>query len=419
MSRGIAFLIAAQFVSGLADSALLIVAIARLAELGDKPWMAPLLKGVFTLAYVMLAPVVGALADRWPKARVMLAANALKGAGCAAMLLGLEPLAAYALAGVGAAVYSPAKYGLVVELAPPSELVRANGWLEVSTVGAIILGTVLGGLLVGPTLMQALGTSAAATALPVSGVLLLALGVVLVLYVLAGALNLRIPRPAVSVAERRALPRHPSGLLRRFARAQRTLWRDALGGASLGVTTLFWGAGATLQFLVLAWAQQRLGLSLSQAAYLQGVVAVGIGLGALAAGRCIALGQAPRVLPIGVAMGLAVPLIALVGSVALAAPLLAAVGALAGFFVVPMNALLQHRGQRLLGSGESIAVQNFNENLAVLAMLGAYAGLQAVGWPLERLALLLGMAVAVGIMLVMLRLRRRASRGMLWTKEQV
>lgn len=155
MTRGIGYLIAAQFVSGLADNALLIVAIARLAELGDQPWMAPLLKGVFTLAYVVLAPLVGALADRWPKARVMLAANALKAAGCALMLAGADPLLAYGLAGVGAAVYSPAKYGLVVELAPPSQLVNANGWLEVTTVAAIILGTALGGVLVGPTLVQA------------------------------------------------------------------------------------------------------------------------------------------------------------------------------------------------------------------------------------------------------------------------
>ena len=415
MTRGIGYLIAAQFVSGLADNALLIVAIARLAELGDQPWMAPLLKGVFTLAYVVLAPLVGALADRWPKARVMLAANALKAAGCALMLAGADPLLAYGLAGVGAAVYSPAKYGLVVELAPPSQLVNANGWLEVTTVAAIILGTALGGVLVGPTLVQALGTAPAGAGLAVGGTLVVALGVVLVLYGLAGALNLAIPRPAASVAERHALPPGALQLLQRFAHAQRTLWRDALGGASLGVTTLFWGAGATLQFVVLAWAQQRLGLSLSQAAYLQGVVAVGIALGALAAGRWVALGQALRVLPLGVAMGLAVPLLTLVHSVALAAPLLAAVGALAGLFVVPMNALLQHRGQRLLGSGESIAVQNFNENAAVLAMLGTYAGLQAAGWPLPWLVGLLGTAVAAGVALVMWRLRQRAARGLMWS----
>ena len=414
MTRGIACLMAAQFVSGLADNALLIVAMARLAEMGRSAWLAPLLKAVFTLAYVLLAPWVGALADRWPKARVMLAANGLKALACALMALAIDPLLAFALAGVGAAAYSPAKYGLVTELSPPEQLVHANGWLEVTTVGAIILGTALGGWLVGPWLL-ADGARHMGHALPVDSPLGAAILLVLALYALAAALNLLIPS---SGARPHAMQPSFSALLTRFAHAQRTLWRDAQGGLSLGVTTLFWGAGATLQFVVLAWAQDNLSLSLSHAAYLQGVVAIGIGVGALAAGRWVALGQAPRVLPLGVAMGLAVPLLTLVHSVALAAPLLAAVGALAGLFVVPMNALLQHRGQRLLGSGESIAVQNFNENLAVLAMLAAYAGLQAAAWPLPRLVLLLGTVVAVGVVLVIWRLRSRAARGMLWIKEQ-
>ena len=411
MTRGIACLMAAQFVSGLADNALLIVAMARLAEMGRSAWLAPLLKAVFTLAYVLLAPWVGALADRWPKARVMLAANGLKALACALMALAIDPLLAFALAGVGAAAYSPAKYGLVTELSPPEQLVHANGWLEVTTVGAIILGTALGGWLVGPWLL-ADGARYMGHALPVDSPLGAAILLVLALYALAAALNLLIPS---SGARPHAMQPSFSALLTRFAHAQRTLWRDAQGGLSLGVTTLFWGAGATLQFVVLAWAQDNLSLSLSHAAYLQGVVAIGIGVGALAAGRWVALGQAPRVLPLGVAMGLAVPLLTLVHSVALAAPLLAAVGALAGLFVVPMNALLQHRGQRLLGSGESIAVQNFNENAAVLAMLGTYAGLQAAGWPLPWLVGLLGTAVAAGVALVMWRLRQRAARGLMWS----
>ena len=407
MTRGIACLMAAQFVSGLADNALLIVAMARLAEMGRSAWLAPLLKAVFTLAYVLLAPWVGALADRWPKARVMLAANGL-------MALAIDPLLAFALAGVGAAAYSPAKYGLVTELSPPEQLVHANGWLEVTTVGAIILGTALGGWLVGPWLL-ADGARHMGHALPVDSPLGAAILLVLALYALAAALNLLIPS---SGARPHAMQPSFSALLTRFAHAQRTLWRDAQGGLSLGVTTLFWGAGATLQFVVLAWAQDNLSLSLSHAAYLQGVVAIGIGVGALAAGRWVRLHQAPGVLPLGVLMGACVPLLTLVHSVGVAAPLLATVGALAGFFVVPMNALLQHRGQRLLGSGESIAVQNFNENLAVLAMLAAYAGLQAAAWPLPRLVLLLGTVVAVGVVLVIWRLRSRAARGMLWIKEQ-
>ena len=414
MTRGLGSLIAAQFVSGLADNALLIVAIARLLETGQSAWLAPLLKAVFTLAYVVLAPVVGALADRWPKARVMLAANALKALACALMAFGLEPLLAFGLAGVGAAVYSPAKYGLVTELSPPNRLVHANGWLEVTTVGAIILGTALGGVLVGP-LLQLEAARWLGHGLPVDTPLGAAMGAVLALYALAGAQNLRI---SASGARPHAMQPAPGALLARFGHAQRTLWRDALGGVSLGVTTLFWGAGATLQFVVLAWAQQNLQLGLSQAAYLQGLVAVGIGAGALAAGRWVRLDQAPQVLALGVLMGLCVPLLTLVHSVAVAAPLLATVGALAGFFVVPMNALLQHRGQRLLGAGESIAVQNFNENLCVLAMLGAYAGLQAAGWPLHRLVFLLGALVALGVMGVIWRYRRLQTQPLLLKEKQ-
>ena len=414
MTRGIACLIAAQFVSGLADNALLIVAMARLAEMGRSAWLAPLLKAVFTLAYVLLAPWVGALADRWPKARVMLAANGLKALACALMALAIDPLLAFALAGVGAAAYSPAKYGLVTELSPPEPLVHANGWLEVTTVGAIILGTALGGWLVGPWLL-ADGARHMGHALPVDSPLGAAILLVLALYALAAALNLLIPS---SGARPHAMQPSFSALLTRFAQAQRTLWRDAQGGLSLGVTTLFWGAGATLQFVVLAWAQHNLGLSLSHAAYLQGVVALGIGVGALSAGRWVRLHQAPGVLPLGVLMGACVPLLTLVHSVGVAAPLLATVGALAGFFVVPMNALLQHRGQQLLGAGESIAVQNFNENLSVLAMLGAYAALQMTGWPLHRTVFALGSVVALGVLSVMWRYRLVGARRQLLEGEQ-
>ena len=414
MTRGIACLMAAQFVSGLADNALLIVAMARLAEMGRSAWLAPLLKAVFTLAYVLLAPWVGALADRWPKARVMLAANGLKALACALMALAIDPLLAFALAGVGAAAYSPAKYGLVTELSPPEQLVHANGWLEVTTVGAIILGTALGGWLVGPWLL-ADGARYMGHALPVDSPLGAAILLVLALYALAAPLNLLIPS---SGARPHAMQPSFSALLTRFAHAQRTLWRDAQGGLSLGVTTLFWGAGATLQFVVLVWAQHNLGLSLSHAAYLQGVVAIGIGVGALAAGRWVRLHQAPRVLPLGVLMGACVPLLTLVHSVGVAAPLLAAVGALAGFFVVPMNALLQHRGQQLLGAGESIAVQNFNENLSVLAMLGAYAALQMTGWPLHRTVFALGSVVALGVLSVMWRYRLVGARRQLLEGEQ-
>jgi MFS family permease len=382
MPAGLWSLIAAQFLSGLADNALLIVTIALLPGFGLPAWAAPMLKLSFTLAYVLLAPLVGALADAWPKGRVMQGTNALKVVGLLLLASGVSPLAAFAVIGLGAALYSPAKYGLVTELVVPQRLVAANAWLEVTMVGAILLGTLFGGLL---TLDRCQP---------------LALAAVLAVYALAAVLNLGVPASGVRHARPTASPRR---LLRQFRRANRTLWRDADGCVSLAATTIFWGAGATLQFAVLRWAVDRVGLSLAQAAMLQAVVAVGVVAGAMAAGRWVPLARAMRVLPCGVALGLLVPVIVWVDSIAAAVPLLVLVGVLGGMLVVPMNALLQHRGARLLSAGRSIAVQNFNENLSVLVMLGLYAGLLAMDVPLVPLMTAFGLAVAAAVALLISR----------------
>ena len=405
---GFHVLIAAQFVSGLADNALLIVTIARLDELGAPLWWAPLLKLGFTLAYVLLAPFVGALADAWPKPRVMLVSNGLKASACALLVAGGDPLLAFTLAGIGAAAYSPAKYGLVTELLPPDRLVAANGWIEVCTVGAILLGTALGGLLVSPAAQTAAPwLPPLAQALPIGGTQLLpALLTVLALFVMAGVLNLCIPDSGARY------PRvAPGRLLRQFADDNGRLWRDPAGRVSLAVTTLFWGVGATLQFVVLRWAEEALGLDLHQAAGLQIATALGLIAGAVAAGRWLSLPSATRVLPLGIAMGLLVPWMTVIEQPVAAAPLLAAVGACAGFFVVPMNALLQHRGHTLLSAGRSIAVQNFNENLGVLALLALYAALTAAGLPLALLIWGFGALVALATAAITALHRRHTSQG--------
>jgi MFS family permease len=386
MPTGFYRLIAAQFVSALSDNALLIVAIAWLQQMGWPGWWAPLLKFNFTVAYVVLAPFVGPLADSLPKQRLMMAMNALKVLGVAALLAGLNPLLAFAVIGVGAAAYAPAKYGLVTEMVAPRMLVLANGWIEVSTVCAVLLGAVLGGVLISPW--------AAASALqlaPAVGPLHAAAALLLAGYALAAVLNLGIPD---SGTRYRRAHRAPRALWRAFWRGQRRLWQDAEGGLSMAATTLFWGAAAVLQFAVLRWAVERLGLPLDRAAYLQAVVAVGIVGGAALAARWVPLAQATRVLPLGVAMGVLVPLVAWVPSWQTALPLLALVGALGGALVVPLNALLQHRGHALLTAGRSIAVQNFNENLSVLVMLGVYAGLLALGVDIRAIMAGLGLLVA-------------------------
>ena len=408
MKRGFYTIMAAQFFSSLADNALLIAAIALLIELAAPEWMRPRLKLFFTLSYVVLAPFVGAFADSMPKGKVMFITNTIKVAGCAMLFFTVHPLLAYAVVGFGAAAYSPAKYGILTELLPPERLVAANGWIEGTTVGSIILGTMVGGALISPTI----STWLLSIDLPMidtgidspaeSAILVIAL-----IYLLAAAFNLRIPDTGARYPKQHI---NPIKLAQDFWHCNVTLWRDKLGQISLAVTTLFWGAGATLQFIVLQWAEVQLGMSLDKAAILQGIVAVGIAGGAIFAARFVPLKNAPSVLKLGVAMGLIVPLMTLVHSLAGSIPLLVMIGALAGYFVVPMNALLQHRGHVLLSAGHSIAVQNFNENLNVLLMLGLYALLIKADMHVNVVIVIFGLFVAGTMALVIRRYRYNKAR---------
>jgi MFS family permease len=401
MNRGFYTIMAAQFFSSLADNALLIAAIALLIETQAPEWMRPLLKLFFTVSYVALAPFVGAFADSMPKGRVMFITNLVKVVGCAMMFWSVHPLAAYAVVGFGAAAYSPAKYGILTELLPPEKLVAANGWIEGTTVGSIILGTALGGALIDPTLSAWLlsfeipglhtGVDTAAEA---------AIVVIALVYAIAAAFNLKVPDTGAHYPNQE---HHPWLLVKDFGHCLKKLWGDSLGQISLAVTTLFWGAGATLQFIILKWAEVQLGMALSSAAKLQGIVAIGIAIGAVLAARYVSLRGSLSVLRVGIAMGVLVPLMTLISSLEWAYPLLIVVGGLAGFFVVPMNALLQHRGHLLMSAGHSIAVQNFNENLSVLLMLGLYSLLIQADLSVNIVIWLFGLFIAAAMTLVLKR----------------
>jgi MFS family permease len=409
MKAGFYTIMAAQFFSSLADNALLIAAIRLLQEMQEPEWMQPSLQQSFVVFYVILAPLVGAFADSMPKGKVMLITNTVKVVGCLMMMFTVHPLIAYAIVGLGAAAYSPAKYGILTELLPPQQLVIANGWIEGTTVGSIILGVLLGGVLVSPKVATAL----LAFDLPVidTGVDTppgAAISVIMGLYVIAAIFNKFIPDTGV---DHRIVSRNPLYLIREFAHCNALLWRDKLGQISLATTTMFWGAGATLKFIVLAWAAKALGFDLSQASYLQGVVAVGIALGAVAAARWVSLRRAVDVLPIGAAMGIVVMSMILVTSLPVAAFLMVAIGACAGFFVVPMNALLQHRGHVLMGAGHSIAVQNFNENIGILVMVGVYALMLRAGIGINVAIVMFGVFVSAAMVLVMIRHRMNQARG--------
>ncbi len=370
MPFGFYIIMAAQFFSALADNALLIVAIAALREMQAPTEYEPLLKTFFTVSYVALAAFVGAFADSMAKGRVMLISNTIKIAGCAMMFFGAHPLLAYAVVGLGAAAYSPAKYGILTEYLPHRLLVVANGWIEGLTVGAIILGVVIGGTLIQPAVSQyllAFDLPLFDTGIDSTGTM--AVAIIGLLYLLAALFNLYVPDTGV---DHKPLKKNPIYLIHEFNHCLKLLWRDRLGQISLAVTTLFWGAGATLQFIVIKWSEVALGLNLSQSSMLQGVVAFGVAAGAIAAARFITLRKSVRVIPLGIAMGVIVLFMNFVHDMWLAIPLLILIGAMSGFFVVPMNALLQHRGHILMGAGHSIAVQNFNENLSILVMTGLY-----------------------------------------------
>ena len=403
MKPGFYTIIAAQFFSSLADNALLIAAIALLRELHEPAWMTPALKQSFVISYVILAPLVGAFADSMPKGRVMLLTNAIKIVGCAMMLLDVHPLFSYAIVGFGAAGYSPAKYGILTELLPPDRLVVANGWIEGATVGSIIIGVLLGGALITPRISgMLLAFDMPWFDTPIDTPPAAAIAVIMLLYFVATVFNWFIPDTGV---DHRVPSKNPLYLVREFSHCVALLWRDRLGQVSLATTTLFWGAGATLQFIVIDWSARALSLNLSQASMLQGVVAVGIALGAVLAARFVSLRNAVSVLPIGVVMGVVVIVMVLVHYVPLAMVLMVAIGACAGFFVVPMNALLQHRGHVLMGAGHSIAVQNFNENIGILVMVGLYALMVSWGLSVSAAVVLFGVSVSLAMVIVMLRHR--------------
>jgi MFS family permease len=344
-----------------------------------------------------------------PKGRVMLITNAVKVVGCALMLLDIHPLLAYAVVGFGAAAYSPAKYGILTELLPPQQLVIANGWIEGTTVGSIILGVLLGGALITPRVSHMLlGFDLPMLDTGIDTAPEAAIALIIALYIIAATFNWFIPDTGV---DHRIVNKNPFFLIREFAHCSALLWRDKLGQISLATTTLFWGAGATLQFIVIDWAAKSLGFNLSQASMLQGVVALGIAIGAVLAARLVSLRGAVNVLPIGMAMGVVVVSMIFVTSLPLAMVLMVLIGACAGFFVVPMNALLQHRGHVLMGAGHSIAVQNFNENIGILVMVGLYAVLLQTGFSIA-IAIVVFAAFVTGTMgLVMVRHRYNQARG--------
>ena len=403
MKRGFYTLMAAQFFSSLADQALFVAAVELIRGGGGAEWQRAALVPIFALFYVILAPWLGAFADAHPKRNVMFTSNAIKVGGCFLMLFGGHPLLAYAVVGLGAAAYSPAKYGILTEMLPPSQLVKANGWIEGLTIASIILGILLGGQLVGRAMSAHLlmldiplidtGIDTAPEA---------AISVLIFVYALAAWFNLRIPLTGV---EMRPMPKNPLELVPDFWTCNSRLWRDKLGQISLATTTLFWGVSGNLRYIILAWSAAALGYSTTQAASLGGVVAIGTAVGAIVASVRMRLDVATKVIPMGIVMGVLIILMDFIANVWVAVPFLILMGGLGGYLVVPMNALLQHRGANLMGAGRSIAVQNFNEQACILG-LGAFYSL-STGMGLTAFGAISAFGIAVaGMMWLIMRWHR-------------
>ena len=413
MKKGFYTIMAAQFFSSMADNALLVAAIELLKSDNAPAWQIPALAPMFALFYVLLAPFVGAFADAVPKGRVMFFSNSIKVVGCLMMLFGSHPLLAYAVVGLGAAAYSPAKYGILTELLPPSQLVKANGWVEGLTIASIILGILVGGQLIGPNLSPLLlGFDFPWVITSVDSPPEAAIASMILLYAIAAVFNLYIPR---TEAPLQALNGSPVALVRDFAQCNARLWADKLGQISLATTTLLWGVFGNLRVIVFAWAAAALGYGTTQASNLAGVVIIGSVFGALLASVVMKLDRAVRVIPLGIIVGILMIGLDLVTTLWVAVPFLIVLGALCGFLIVPMNALLQHRGHNLMGAGRSIAVQYFNEQACILGLGAFYTGMTKLGLSAFTAIAVFGLVVA-GVMEL---IRRWHLRNTLMHRDEV
>ncbi|EMB5044673.1 lysophospholipid transporter LplT [Salmonella enterica] len=387
-SKGMLSVIVAQFLSAFGDNALLFATLALLKAQFYPDWSQPVLQMVFVGAYILFAPFVGQIADSFAKGRVMMVANGLKLAGAAGICLGVNPFVGYTLVGIGAAAYSPAKYGILGELTTGDKLVKANGLMEASTIAAILLGSVAGGVLADWHVIAALVACALA-------------------YAGAVAANLFIPK---LVAARPGQSWRLSAMTRSFFSACVVLWRNGETRFSLVGTGLFWGAGVTLRFLLVLWVPVALGITDNATpTYLNAMVAVGIVVGAGAAAKLVTLETVSRCMPAGILIGVVVAIFSLQHALLPAYALLLLIGTLGGFFVVPLNALLQERGKKSVGAGNAIAVQNLGENSAMLLMLGLYSLAVLVGVPAVAIGIGFGVLFALAIAALWIWQRRQAS----------
>ena len=376
MSNNIYRVLATQFLTAFADNAILFTAITivmQQVELGS--WYIPALQASFLVAFVLLAPWVGRLADSRPKPRVMFGANIVKALGAGLLFLNIEPFIAYAIIGLGAAAYSPAKYGILPEMVGEDALVKANGWIEGSTILAILSGTVVGAALSEHSITIALFT-------------------IIALYVVSAIIALTIQHNLIVGTKTE------NALGNFYTQMKGLLATPRARFSTLGVS-LFWAAATVLRVLLVAWAPVMLLIySTTDIAMLTMAVAIGIACGSLLVPRLIPLAYLRRARLAAYAMGIVIVLLATVENIWVARFALFLAGTCGGLFVVPINAALQEIGHKSIGSGGAVAIQNFFENLAMLIATGAYTLVAGLGIDPVVTMMWLGALVVVATVIV-------------------
>ncbi len=348
MNKQIYPLLIAQFLSAFADNAILFTVIALVMHSHDLPtWYVPALQSAFLIAFVALAPWVGGFADNHAKSRVLIIGNLIKAVGAGLLLAKVEPLLAYCIVGVGAAIYSPAKYGILPELAGHEALVKANSWIEGSTIFAILLGMVVGAKLADYSVTMALTFT-------------------IVLFIASATIALFLP---VGIAKTTA---SGSSLIQFGKQTRQFFLRRRSRFAILGAS-LFWATAATLRVIIVAWAPLILhSKNATEIAQLTLFLALGIIAGSAIVPRLIPLEHLRRVRNPAYLMALLIAALSFTDHLLAARCALFAIGMVGGMFIVPINAALQELGQQSIGSGSAVAIQNFFQNFAMLAAVGSY-----------------------------------------------
>ena len=387
LSVGMAATMLAQFFSAFADNAIFFAILAFIKQLHYPEWSQSALQIGFVIPFILLSPFVGQFADSMSKGKAMMIANGVKLLGAALICLNINPFLGYFLVGVGAAGYSPAKYGILGELTSGDNLVKANGLIEASTIAAILLGSLAGGHIADLNITLALLTC-------------------VVMYGLAMIANIFIPKLP---AARQDIEWKFMSMIKDFAKTFKIIFNNKQALYTLLGTSLFWGAGITLRFLLISWVPIVLGITdNSTPTNLNAVVAIGIVVGTGLASATVSISNTFRCIPAGILMGLAVIAFTLQSNMISSYILLVVIGALGGYFLVPLNASIQKIGKELIGAGSVISIQNLSEYSAMMIMLSAYTLAVAGGLSVITIGVGFGMLFAIIIAFVWLGLKSHA-----------